>query len=116
MIKMYCVGCHSSAQPGGRGGVVQIVGATIGEMNNTLSSRHTASGIGFDPLNEECEACHFDNGTSHPTSIMMLRNPDAAAAGVIQARQEAQQRCFTAAAAPCNNNKFSGIYVKIYII
>ena len=74
-----CVGCHSSAQPGGRGGVVQIVGATIGEMNNTLSSRHTASGIGFDPLNEECEACHFDNGTSHPTSIMMLRNPDAAA-------------------------------------
>ncbi|WP_372793239.1 CxxxxCH/CxxCH domain-containing protein [Lutibacter sp.] len=74
-----CVGCHSSAQPGGRGGVVQIVGATIGEMNNTLSSRHTSSGIGIDPLNEECEACHYDNGTTHPTSTMMLRDPDAAA-------------------------------------
>ena len=72
-----CVSCHTLAQPGGRGGAVQIVGSG-GEMANTLPSRHTASGIGTDPVNSECEACHFDIGTTHPTSEMRLKNPDPA--------------------------------------
>lgn len=73
-----CVSCHSSAQSGGRGGTVQIVG-TGGEYDNTYPSRHTASGIGVDPDNAECEACHYDSDVTHPTSEMMLRDPHAAA-------------------------------------
>ncbi|WP_289054004.1 cytochrome c3 family protein [Carboxylicivirga marina] len=73
-----CTSCHSSSQSGGRGGAAQIVGAGS-EFDPTYSSRHTASGIGIDPTNEECEACHFDSGATHPTSEMMLKNVDASA-------------------------------------
>jgi len=73
-----CIGCHSVATTGPRLGTVQIVG-TGGEFDNTYPSRHTASGIGVDPDIAECEACHYDSGVAHPTSQMMLRDPDAAA-------------------------------------
>jgi len=68
-----CVSCHSSAQSGARGSVVQIVGSG-GEMDNTLISRHTTSTVGNDPLTEECEACHYESVGDHPTSEMMLED------------------------------------------
>ncbi|WP_304504274.1 cytochrome c3 family protein [Aestuariivivens sp. NBU2969] len=72
-----CTSCHASAQSGGRGSVVQIVGSG-GEFDIlSKTSTHVGGATPVEPDAITCEACHYESAGDHPTSQMLLENPES---------------------------------------